>query len=249
MPSFGHHGGSAPYPTIPNHPHPNPSIGSSHFPSNGGHAPFQPQHSYPSQSSYPGMHSSYPGAHPSYPGAHTSYPGAHPSYHPQHDTYRPPSSASAPFVPGKTVIIMPESSGSRGGGLGSSIATGVAGGVAAGATNAIVGHALNSIFRPSHDHVHTYPSAPAPGTPTTVTHTTNNYYGGAPVGDAGQPAAGNNNNNNGGSVAPGVQTPSGDGGAANPGVAGNPGTGGNAGGNTAGEDSYWGYNQQGYNSR
>jgi poly(U)-specific endoribonuclease len=196
----GHATNSAPYPThLPNHPHPNPSIGSSSFPSH----PSPPHNGAPSfPQTYPQTHTSYPQTHTSYPQSHSQYPvhGAPPPYHPPQyaPSYHSPP-PTAPFVPGRTVIVMPESTRhSSGPGIGSVIAGGVAGGIAAGATNAIVDHAISSIFRSSPNHVHTYPSAPPVGTPTTVTHTTNNYY----YGPDGNGNSGNAGGNSGGVAQP-----------------------------------------------
>lgn len=168
---------SAPYPIIPNHPHPNPSLGSSSYPSNGHHQPIYPQQSYPN------LHSSAPSHYPSNYNNHAS------SYHPQQSHYDRPS---APLVPGKTVIIMNEASRPSGGsGIGSSLATGLAIGAGAGVAQAATSRIIDSIFTPNSHNVHTYPSPPAVGTPTAV-HTTNNYY----YGNSDASANGSSNNNN-----------------------------------------------------
>ncbi|XP_058800656.1 endoribonuclease CG2145-like isoform X2 [Phymastichus coffea] len=193
---FGSHGTSTgthsapPYPiNQPNHPHPS-NLGSSSFPSTGGYHPVNNGGVYhpPSSGSYhpPSSGGYHPpigaGYHPVSSGGVYHAPTNAAAYHPPSGGYHPPTSGvyhpptySQP--PSHTVYVLPDSrSSSRGGrpGIGTYIASGVAGGVAAGATNAIVDHAISSIFRPNSHGVHTYPSAPAPGTPTTSI--TNNYY-------------------------------------------------------------------------
>ncbi|KAJ8668007.1 hypothetical protein QAD02_009670 [Eretmocerus hayati] len=180
---------SAPYPVhAPNHPLPPTSN------NHGSHSIYPPlpnnQPYHPSQQSYhpPSQSSHYPSNIPPFPGGSGHAPAPYQPYHPPSQSHYPQHAPpSGPYIPGQpqTVHVIHSNAdsgyrrgGSSGGsGIGTAIATGVAGGVAAGATNAIVDHAISSIFRSSPSNTHTYPSAPPVGTPTTVTHITNNYYG------------------------------------------------------------------------